>query len=104
VEIKGPKVDLKPKTPEQKQELEDRVNELVDKCQINPDDNVLEIDLSAVTELLMIAEGMGYDARWVYHRVSVDMRTVNYPLLHAIAKVKGYKPGWAYYQGKELAK
>jgi superfamily II DNA or RNA helicase len=103
VEIKGP-VELKSRPPEEQREIVDRVNELVEMCQIRPEDNVLEIDLSAVSELLTIAESLGYDSKWVYHRVSADMLAVNHPLLHAIGKVKGYKPGWAYYQGKEMVK
>lgn len=101
VEIKGP-VELKSRPFEEQREITDRINELCDLCQIRPEDNVLELDLSVVEELLRIAESLGYDAKWVYHRVSADMMAVNYPLLHAIAKVKGYKPGWCWHQAKEL--
>jgi len=101
IEAKGP-VELKARPMEEQREITDRINELCEQCQIRPDDNVLELDLSVVSELLSIAAALGYDEKWVYHRVSNGSMAINYPLLHAIAKVKGYKPGWAWYQGKEL--
>jgi superfamily II DNA or RNA helicase len=104
VEAKAP-IELKSRPVEEQREITDRINELCDACQLQADEQGhLKIDESAVTELLMIAESLGYDDRWVYHRVSADMMAINWPLLHAIAKIKGRKPGWCYYQAKELRK
>jgi superfamily II DNA or RNA helicase len=104
VEIKGP-IELKARPPEEQREITDRINELTEACQLQPDgDGMYKIDLEAVSELLMLAESLGYDDRWVYHRVSAGQHAVNHPLLHAIAKIKGRKPGWCYYQAKELKK
>lgn len=104
VEIKGP-IELKTRPPEEQREITDRINELTEMCKLQPDgEELYSINLEAVSELLMIAESLGYDDRWVYHRVSGDMHAVNHPLLHAIAKIKGRKPGWCYYQAKELKK
>ena len=102
VEVKGP-VELKKRPPEEQREIQDNIGRLIEACQLQPDgaDGLFKIDESAVSELLVIAESLGYDAKWVYHRCTTGM-AVNYPLLHAIAKVKDYKPGWAYWQGKEL--
>ena len=104
VEVKGP-IEFKSRPRGEQREIVDRINELIMACQLQPDGGGLyKMDESAVSELLMIAESLGHDAMWVYHRVSADMLAINFPLLHAIAKVKGYKPGWAHYQGKELRK
>lgn len=104
VEVKGP-IEFKSRPRGEQREIVDRINELIVACQLQPDGSGLyKMDESAVSELLMIAESLGHDAMWVYHRVSADMLAINFPLLHAIAKVKGYKPGWAHYQGKELRK
>jgi superfamily II DNA or RNA helicase len=103
VEINGP-VTFTERPPEEQREIVDKINELCEKCKIDPSDNVLEIDLSAVSELITIAESLGHDTKWVYHTVSNGSMAINYPLLHAIATVKGYKPGWAYYQGQQLSK
>ncbi len=104
VEVKGP-VELKKRPREEQREIIDRINELIVACELKPDGKGLyKIDESAVSELLMIAESLGHDVMWVYHRVSCDMLAVNWPMLYAIAKVKGYKHGWPYVQAKKLEK
>jgi superfamily II DNA or RNA helicase len=102
VEVPGP-VDLRSRPVEEQREYEDKVNALVEACQLKPDgEGLYKIDESAVSELLMIAEGFGHQPMWVYHRVSEGQMAVNVPLLHAIAKVKGYEPGWVWHKKKEL--
>jgi DNA repair protein RadD len=102
IEIKGP-VDLRTRPIEDQREYEDKINELIERCQLQPDGQGLyRIDESAVSELIMIAEGFGHQPMWVYHRVNANLHTVNVPLLHAIAKVKGYAPGWAWHKKKEI--
>jgi superfamily II DNA or RNA helicase len=102
VEIKKP-IEFKDRPPEEQRALADRIDVLCEACQLKPDgDGLFKLDESAVSELLMIAESLGHDDKWVYHRVNAGKVTVNYPLLHAIAKVRGRKPGWAYYVGKEM--
>jgi superfamily II DNA or RNA helicase len=103
VEVKGP-VEFKKRPREEQREIQDRIGQLIEACQLQPDgQGMFKIDESAVSELLMIAESLGHDIMWVYHRVTQGV-AVNYPLLHAIARVKDYKPGWAYWQAKELDK
>lgn len=102
VEVKGP-VDLRSRPVEEQREYEDKVNDLIERCQLQPDGaGLYKIDESAVSELLMIAEGFGHPPMWVYHRVSVGHMAINVPLLHAIAKVKGYNPNWVWHKKKEL--
>jgi DNA repair protein RadD len=56
-----------------------------------------------IEELLNIADGCGYPAMWVYFKLTDENRkTINIPLLYAIAKIKNYKPGWAYMKIQEL--
>lgn len=102
IEVKGP-IDLTKRPIEEQREYEDKINELIERCQLQPDGQGLyKIDESAVSELIMIAEGFGHQPMWVYHRVNANLHTVNIPLLHAIAKVKGYVPGWVWHKKKEL--
>jgi hypothetical protein len=104
VETKSP-VDFKSMTTEDKRSQEDRINALIEACQLKPDgEGFYIIDDSAVSELLMIAESFGHDPMWVYHRANKNLHAVNTPLLHAIARVKGYAPGWAWHKKKELRK
>jgi len=104
IEVKGP-VEFKSRPPEEQRGITDRINQLITACELKPDGTGLyKIDESAVSELLTIAESLGHDAMWVYHRVSAEMLAVNWPMLYAIAKVKGYKKGWPWYQAKELEK
>ena len=102
IEVKGP-IDLTKRPIEEQREYEDKVNELIERCQLQPDgDGLFKIDESAVSELLMIAEGFGHQPMWVYHRVNTNVHAINVPLLHAIASVKGYSPGWVWHKKKEL--
>ena len=104
VEVKGP-IEFKSRPAGEQREITDRINELIAACALQPDGGGLfKIDESAVSELLTIAESLGHDAMWVYHRVSCDQLAVNIPMLFAIARVKGYKRGWPYYQAKKLQK
>jgi superfamily II DNA or RNA helicase len=104
VEIKGP-IELKKRPVKEQKEITERIDQLAAACRLKEDGQGLyKINLDSVSELLMIAESLGYDALWVYHRVSDGMLAINHPLLHAIAKIKGFKPGWCYHQAEELKK
>jgi superfamily II DNA or RNA helicase len=94
-EIKHP-VSMAELPPEERREWQDRIG----KC-------VLEYKTtqapSAVSELLKIAELRGYSIFWVYHRLNDDeKKAVNVPLLAAIGKCKGFKPGWVWYAKKHI--
>lgn len=103
IEVKGP-IELKKRPAEEQREIQDNIGRLIEACQLQPGgDGMYRIDDSAVSELLMLAESLGYrDAMWVYHRVSAGMMAVNVPMLYAIERVKGYKQGWAWHKKKEL--
>jgi len=69
-------------------------------------------DPGPVERLLKIADELNRSVMWVYHvltesKVSPDgkpkkNKTINITLLHIIAKIKDYKPGWTWYQKKRL--
>lgn len=104
IEVKGP-IEFKSRSAGERREITDRINELIDACALKRDGmGFYKIDESAVSELLTLAESLGHNVMWIYHQVSADMLAVNWPLLYAIAKVKGYKRGWPYYQAEELEK
>lgn len=57
----------------------------------------------AIAELLKIADELGYRELWVYHRlVETSRHSVNVTILHEIARIRGYKPGWAYFAAKKI--
>lgn len=87
VEVKGP-IKLKDRTDVEKIEISDRIRT----AKKNGD----------LRELLDIAEKLGRRELWVYHQLCEDRYTVNHTLLHEIARIKGYKPGWAWFAGKKL--
>lgn len=69
-------------------------------------------DPGPVERLLKIADELNRSVMWVYHvlsesKVSPDgkpdkNKAINITLLHMIAKIKGYKKGWTWYQKKRL--
>ena len=56
-----------------------------------------------VADLLKVADDLGRKPFWVYWVLSEGMNSVNVPVLHEIARIKKYKPGWAYFKGKEIS-
>jgi len=109
IEIEGP-IKLADRDPEDKKEYADRITADIEKYREAETDG--SIDLSAIEDLIKAGEDLGYNAMWVYHKLSatytdkkgveVDRKTVNTPLLYAISKIKGYKSGWAWMKIKEL--
>jgi len=61
-------------------------------------DAVGRLDAGPIGILLDIAEDLGRSPMWVYWLLSEGRVTVNVPLIHEIARQKGYKPGWAYFR------
>ena len=56
-----------------------------------------------IGKLLDIATELGYDALWVYWRLTPENQyTVNFPLLHEIGRQRGYKPGWSFVMSKKI--
>jgi len=92
VEVTGP-VKIADREPEERREYVDRINSAVDR--------------GAVADLLDIAKELGRRELWVYHRLNVDSegqpkKMVNQTLLYEIARIKGYRPGWAWFASKKL--
>lgn len=56
-----------------------------------------------VGKLLELAVQLDRSVMWVYWRLTAeDRETVNIPLLHEMARQKGYKKGWAWHQQKKV--
>jgi superfamily II DNA or RNA helicase len=85
--------------PEEKREVQDRIGRATERLRAPGD-----VDIEAVADLLAIADELGRQPMWAYHLVSEGRATVNVSLVHAIAKVKGYKPGWVWFKITELRK
>jgi len=80
----------------EKREFQDRIGSAVI-------DYRNDLKSKAVSELLRIAEECGYPVLWVYYRLTEDSRhTINIPLLHEIARQKGYNSGWVYHKKKTI--
>jgi len=88
--VETPKiVPLNERPVAERREVEDRIGAAVAR--------------GAIAELLQIADELGYRELWVYHRlVEAGRHTVNVTILHEIARVRGYKPGWAYFAAKKI--
>ena len=80
---------------EERREYAERIHQAVEKCKD-------EVVPEAITELLSVARKLGRNPLWVYWKLSKRRRTVNVPLLHEIARQKGYKPGWAPFQYQKI--
>lgn len=86
--------------PEEKQEVQDVI--LRAKAEALEGMEAGEIRSGPVGELLAVAAKLGRQPMWVYWTLSEGRATVNVPLLHAIAEIKGYDPRWCYFRAKEI--
>jgi superfamily II DNA or RNA helicase len=80
----------------ERREIQDRIGAAVMdyKNTMNP---------GAVGELLRIQESLGYNILWVYWKLTEQERlTINFPVLHEICRIKGYKSGWVYFITKKV--
>ncbi len=89
-------VSLTDRPPEEKKEFIDRIEKCVAEYSIIADSK-------AVADMIAIADELGNNAMWVYHKLNGERRvSVNIPLLTEIARVKGYKKGWVWMQREKL--
>lgn len=110
-EVEGRLVEVGPTPfkelpPEERREVMDGVNSAVKEFHTSGG-----ISPGAVGQLLKIAENLGRNPLWVYYKLTeyvdetgspVRRQSVNIPLLHEIARQKGFKPGWVHYQSERL--
>lgn len=94
-EIKKP-MPLKDRPFSERREIQDRIGSAIADYKLNANNQ-------AITELIKIQEELGYNILWIYWRLTDDNRyTINYPVLHEIAKQKGYKTGWVHFIVKKI--
>lgn len=87
---------LNERPPEERRDIQDQIGAAILEYKTEPGPGPVE-------RLLKIADSLGYREMWVYWRLTDDARlTVNIPLLHEIARVRGYKPGWVYFATKKV--
>jgi len=95
-EIKSP-VEWKSRPFWERRDYVDKINAEIESYHRKPGPGPVE-------ELIGIADALGRDPMWVYWRLSEGQRLVNVSLLHEIARIKGYKPGWAHFRGEAVRK
>jgi superfamily II DNA or RNA helicase len=89
-------VPMAERPPEERREIQDRIGAVVLEYK-------RDMAPGPVGELLKIADALGRSPLWVYHQLTESSRlTINIPLLHEIARQKGYKPGWVWIQKQKL--
>jgi superfamily II DNA or RNA helicase len=94
-EIEKPK-SLAERPIAERREIQDRIGAAVMdyKTTENP---------GAIGELIKIQEMLGYNILWIYWQVTPEDRlTINYPVLHEIARQKKYKSGWVHFITKKV--
>jgi len=91
---------LKDRPNEERRDIQQRIGDA--KSTYNEFLSVGKIDIKPVEDLCKIAKDLDYSVMWVYHQLNELEKTINIPLLSAIRKVKGYKPGWVYFKAKKM--
>jgi len=96
-------VALSDRPYEERKEIQDQIGSAV--LEYSTAEKTGVILPGPVGELLRIAESLGYNIMWTYWRLTDESRkTVNIPLLHEIARQKGFKKGWVFFKMQELKK
>jgi superfamily II DNA or RNA helicase len=67
------------------------------------------IEKNSVADVLLLAEivhpgNKSAQETWTYRKLNTLSHAVNKSLLHEIAKIRGYKPGWVYFRSMEFRK
>jgi superfamily II DNA or RNA helicase len=94
-EVKSP-VKLNMRPIDERRQYVDKINNLVTRYHAG--------ESGPIAELLAIAESLGRHPMWVYRKLSEGGKMINVSLLHEIARIKGYKPGWVWFQKEKILK
>jgi superfamily II DNA or RNA helicase len=82
--------------PEERREIQDEIGSAVMEYKTN-------MSPGAIGKLLQIGEKLGYKPLWVYYKLTEENRyTVNFPLLHEIARQKNFKTGWCHFAAQKI--
>lgn len=91
--------------PGERVDVQDRVGRATDAWLAALAEEPPRFDPGPVGELLAVASELGRREMWVYWHLcerEPTRRGVNIPLLHEIARQRGYKPGWAWFKRKQI--
>ncbi len=89
-------IPLKERPIEERREIQDMIGAAVMDWGNN-------MDPGAIGELMKIQQELGYNILWIYWKLTEDgQHTINYPVLHEIARQKGYKPQWVHFITKKV--
>lgn len=89
-------IALSDRPPEEKKEYIDRIESAVGRYSSIG-------DCQAVTDMIRIADELGNQPMWVYHKLNPEKRcSVNVTLLGEICRIKKYSPKWIWVQTQKL--
>jgi superfamily II DNA or RNA helicase len=85
---------------EEKREAQDKINNIIEQFEI--DNKLGRMNPGAVGDMISLCDQLGNNIMWVYRQFTKGAVMVNVGLLQEIARQKGFKNGWAWYQKKRL--
>ncbi len=89
-------IALSDRPPEEKKEYIDRIESAVSRYSSIQ-------DCQAVTDMIRIADELGNQPMWIYHKLNGEGRkSVNVSLLEEISRQKNFKKGWSWVQREKL--
>lgn len=91
---------LKDLPPEEKREVQDNINEIVQKFEM--ENAIGKMNPGAVGEMIELCDKLGNNIMWVYRQFTKGNIMVNVSLLQEIARQKKFKHGWVWFQKKRL--
>lgn len=94
-ELKKP-IPLNERPPAERREIQDKIGSLIMeyKQTMNP---------GIIGEMIKLQESLGYNLLWIYYKLTDENRlTINFPLLHELARQKNFKPGWVHFVTKKI--
>ncbi len=97
-----PPVPLKDRPPVERAVIEEQTATAI--AEFHAEETRRRFAKGPVSRLLDVARETGRDPVWVYWALSEGRATVNVPLLYELARVLGYRPGWAWFRKREIEK
>lgn len=100
-EVPAP-VELKNRAPEIRREFQDRLDAAIAAGREAYLENPKKIRPGPIGDMIRIGRQLGMNPMWVYWKLAAESKVVQVSLLHEIARQCDYKPGWAWWQKKDI--